>query len=182
MDKVPMTVADVYPATRPGRTGVGSVRHPPDPHGDRTEDKAGRLGEERQFPISALSLGGDLVCKLRRSTPGVTVQERRLLGARGRGRPAGEGCPGNPGRASPSSAPSSSSSPSRRPTLRTAAARLLPRRLEAKGPGRRTVGGEEEGRQVKAYRLLLLDPRHAGWQLRRPARWNSEPGSREQTR
>lgn len=55
MDKFPVTVADVYPATRPSKTRVSSARHPFDSRGEHTEEKAGLeklLGKKGNFPIS----------------------------------------------------------------------------------------------------------------------------------
>lgn len=58
--------------------------------------------------------------------------------------------------------------------------------MDSKCPGgfgaARLEGRAGDGRRLEAYRLLLLDPRHAGWLRRCPARWNLEPGSCEQRR
>lgn len=188
MDKVPMTVADVYPAASPGRTrsATRSART------GLTRSKGGSrqaLGDERQFLSRVLSLDGDLLCELRRSPRGVTTSGASPPAGAGQREAGGRGLPreSRPSLALqrsllrallfllPFPAPDSPHRGCSPPPEE--AGSQVPR-----GAGRRTAGGEEGGRQVKAYRLLLLDPRHAGWQLRRPARWNSEPGSREQRR
>lgn len=76
MDKFPMTVADVYPATRPSRTRVSSARHPLDSRGERTEEKASLeklLGQKENFLSLVLSLDRNALCKLQRSIRGVTT-------------------------------------------------------------------------------------------------------------
>lgn len=67
MDKTPMTVADVCPATRPGRSLVSSTHHPLDLRGDHTREKAGLeelLGKKGNFLSLVLSLYRDPLCKL----------------------------------------------------------------------------------------------------------------------
>lgn len=76
MDKFPMTVADVYPATRPSRTRVSSARHPLDSHGEHTEEKVGLeklLGKKEIFLSLVLSLDRNALCKLQSSIRGVTT-------------------------------------------------------------------------------------------------------------
>lgn len=61
MDKTPMTVADVYPAPRPGRAGVSRTRHP---LGPRTEEKAGLeklSGKKGHFLFVALPFARELL-------------------------------------------------------------------------------------------------------------------------
>lgn len=151
MDKTPGSAADVRPAPRAGGTGLGSrppTRAARGSHG-RKGGSGGAPGEKRTFPVPDLCLGQDRPCTLRSFPPGVATQ--RGAGSPGR-RPRGTAprglSRGRPPR-SPSS-PSYSSSSSRRRSRR--ARRLARSRERRRG----------ESRRPAAYRLLLLDPRHAG--------------------
>ena len=130
---------------------ASALGHPLERRGDHTEEKAGPgelPGKRGHFPSQTLWLCQDRPCTLRSFPPGVATQ--RGAGSRGAGR-EGLTVPRGLSRGRPPRSPSSPSySSSRRRSLR---ARRLARSRE------RRRGGS---RRPAAYRLLLLDPRHAG--------------------
>lgn len=147
MDKVSMTVDDVFPETRPGRTGVSSALHPLVYHTEEKADLENLSGKKGHFLSRVLSLDGDLLCKLWRSSPGVTTPRRRGSGRRGAEGTSGRGLPreSRPSLAlqRPSSAPSCLLLPA--PEPRAAAARLLPGGWDPSAPGGSAPAGWKGG-------------------------------------
>ena len=95
VDKTPMTVPDVSPASRPGSTGVPSVPQPP-PRGPvrssfkrKDGSRKSSRGKKGNFPPLDLSLDGDPCLRLRRSSSVVKTPP----GAGSLRRGAGRDCP-----------------------------------------------------------------------------------------
>lgn len=158
MDKTSMTVANECPATRPGRTGLSSAHHPLSPQGDLTEERRvweSSWGRKDISHLRSFLMIGTNFANSGGLPRGGDPKGRRFPEAPGGDGLAGRGCPGNPGRASPSSFPSPRPPPPPAPGAEPPPRlRLLPGRVESECP-RSWRGGRQA---TPAYRLLLLDP------------------------